>query len=92
MTVSVDIEAGQRQDVLIVPADALHDAGTAHPWVLAVRGGRTVRQSVTLGMRGDAAVEVLTGVSVGDALIPATNGAVAAGERVRAVPIRHPGA
>ncbi len=90
MTVSVDIAVGQRKDVLIVPADALHDAGTAHPWVLVVRGGRTVRQSVTLGMRGDAAVEVLTGVSAGDALVPTTNGAVAAGQRARAVPIRRP--
>ena len=86
MTVSVDIEVGVRRNVLIAPADAVHDAGTAHPWVLAVRDGRTVRQPVTLGMRGDAAIEIVAGVSAGDALVPVTNGMVVAGQRARPVP------
>ena len=88
MTVSVDIEVGVRRNVLIAPADALREAGSARPWVLAVRNGRALRQPVTLGMRGDAAVEILTGVSAGDALIPVTNGIVTAGQRVRAVPLK----
>ena len=88
MTVSVDIEVGRRNDVLIAPTDAVHDAGTAHPWVLAVRGGRTVKQPVKLGMRGDAALEVVSGVSVGESLVPATNGVVTVGQRVRTAPIR----
>ena len=88
MTVSVDIEVGERRNVLIAPADAVHDAGTAHPWVLVVRDGRAVRQPVALGMRGDAAIEIVNGVSAGDALVPVTNGIVTAGQRVRPVPIK----
>src|SRR5512135_205747 len=87
MTVSVDIEIGLRRNVLIAPADAVHDADTAHPWVLVVRAGRARRQPVPLGMRGDAAIEIATGVAAGDALVPVTNGVVVAGQRVRPVPI-----
>lgn len=84
MSVSVDIEVARRRDVLIVPANAVHDLASAQPWVLVVRNGRAVRQEVTLGMRGDAAVEVLRGVAAGEALVPATNGMIAPGRRVRA--------
>ena len=87
MTVSVDIEVGMRRNVLVAPADAVRDAGSAGPWVLAVRNGRAIRQPVTLGMRGDDAIEILTGVSAGDKLVPVTNGIVTAGQRVRAVPL-----
>ncbi len=85
MTVSVDIEVGRRSDVLVVSSEALHEAGTGHPWVLMVRGGRARRQPVTVGMRGDTSVEIVAGVSPGDLLIPVTNGAIRAGQRVRAV-------
>ena len=85
MTVSVDIEVARRQDVLVAPANAVHDPASAHPWVLVVRDGRAVRQAVTVGMRGDAAVEILGGVAAGDALVPVTNASVAPGQRVRAV-------
>ena len=44
MTVSVDIEIERRAGVLTLPADAVHDATSAAPWVLAVDNGRTVRR------------------------------------------------
>jgi HlyD family secretion protein len=91
MTVSVDIAVARRNGVLIAPADAVHDAATAHPWVLAVRDGRAVKQPVKVGMRGDAAIELTSGVSVGESLVPATNAVVAAGQRVRTAPIRNRG-
>jgi HlyD family secretion protein len=87
MSVSVDIEVGRRDGVLAVPANAVHDAGTAHPWVLAVREGKAVRQPVVLGMRGDTAIEIREGVAEHEALVPATNALVAAGDRVRATPM-----
>lgn len=85
MTVSVDIEVARRHDVLIAPTDALRDATTPHPWVLAVRGGRAQKQDVTLGMRGDAAVEITAGLAAGDAVVPATNTRVTSGQHVRPV-------
>lgn len=83
MSVSVDIEVGHRKNVLIVPADAIHDIGTARPWAMVVRNGRVVRQPVRLGMRGDKAVEVTEGMAAGEAVVPATNGMVRPGQRVR---------
>jgi HlyD family secretion protein len=85
MSVSVDIEVGRHNDVLWVPMEAVHEAGTPHPWVLTVRGGRTTKQPVKLGMRGDAAVEILSGLATGEAVVPATNLVVTAGQRVRTI-------
>ena len=84
MTVSVDIEVAHRSDAVSVPADAVHDATGAQPWVLALNGRRAVRRPVKLGLRGDSRIEILSGVVPGDRLIPAANALVKAGQRVRA--------
>jgi HlyD family secretion protein len=86
MTVSVDIEVARRNGTVVVPADAVHDAGGAQPWVLAVNGWRAQRRPVKLGLKGDGRVEVLEGVSPGDRLISAAQPMVKSGQRVRAVP------
>jgi HlyD family secretion protein len=85
MTASVDIEVARRADTVIAPTETVRDATGREPWVLAIRGWRAVRQPVKLGLRGDNRIEVLEGVEPGDALIPATNGLVKAGQRVRGV-------
>ena len=83
MTASVDIEVGRRADTVMVPTETVRDATGREPWVLVIRGWRAVRQPVKLGLRGDNRIEVLEGVEPGDELIPATNGVVKAGQRVR---------
>ncbi len=85
MTVSVDIEVARRKDTVIVPTDAVRDASGPNPWVLALNGRRTVRRPVKLGLRGDGRLEVLSGVTPGDELVPAGNALVKPGQRVRAV-------
>jgi HlyD family secretion protein len=85
MTASVDIDVAHRADTVIVPTETVRDATGREPWVLAIRGWRAVRQPVKLGLRGDNRIEVLEGVEPGDDLIPATNGLVKAGQRVRGV-------
>lgn len=82
MTVSIDIEAARREQTLMIPAAAVRETGGAQPWVMVVRDGRTERQSVRLGIRGAGRVEVLEGVAVGEALVPAAVD-VAAGQAVR---------
>jgi HlyD family secretion protein len=86
MTVSVDIEIERRVGALALPAKAVHDATGAAPWVLLAKDGRAVRQPVTLGLRGEGAVEIRAGLEAGDLVIPAGNSGVTPGERVRAVP------
>jgi HlyD family secretion protein len=85
MTVSVDIEIDRRALSLALPADAVHEAGNAAPWVLAVENGRTVRKPVKLGLRGERVVEVLDGLAEGSLVIPVENGRIRAGQSVRAV-------
>jgi HlyD family secretion protein len=83
MTVSVDIATAQRNDVVIVPARAVHDATTS-PFVLKATSGRAVVQKVKLGLRGVGYFEVVEGVEPGDLVIP-LNAGVKSGQRVRAV-------
>jgi HlyD family secretion protein len=85
MTVSADIETGRHVQTLALAADAVHDAAGAAPWVLAVRNGRTVRQRVNLGLRGDAVVEILDGLAEGELAVRAGNATIRAAQPVRPV-------
>jgi HlyD family secretion protein len=82
MTVSVNVEVGRRPDALVVPSEAVRDAAT-DPWVLRVVDGRAERRAVRLGLRGDGVLEVVEGLSPGDAVVPPAAGAVETGARVR---------
>lgn len=84
MTVSVDIEVARRSQTVVAPAEAVRDATTTRPWVLALRDGRAVRVPVKIGLHGDGRLEVLEGLAPGDALIPASYGMISVGQRVRA--------
>ncbi|KPG01230.1 permease [Rhodopseudomonas sp. AAP120] len=83
MTVSVDIATARRDDVVIVPARAVHDVATA-PYVLVAASGRAVVRKIRLGLRGVGFYEVLDGLAPGDRVVPLTSG-VKAGQRIRAV-------
>ena len=84
MTVSVDIEVARRASALVIPTDAVHDLNGSAPWVLALRDGHAVRQTIRLGLVGDGRLEVLAGLADGDAVIPLANLNIAAGQRLRA--------
>ena len=85
MTVSVDIEVDRHADALALPANAVHDAAGADPWVLQVKDGRAIRRPVKVGLRGEGSVEIRGGLEAGDLVIPADNTSVKPGRRVRAV-------
>ncbi|OYU00561.1 MAG: efflux transporter periplasmic adaptor subunit [Burkholderiales bacterium PBB1] len=88
MTVSVDIEVARRQRAVLVPSEALHEADTAHPWVLKVVDGRLRQQAVRLGLRSSGLAEVLDGLLAGDRVTPAAGAAATQwtdGTRVRPV-------
>ena len=82
MTVSVDIEIDKRAAVLQVPLSAVHSIEHA-PWVLLVRDGQAVKTPVTLGLRGLGVVQVLTGLTSGDLLVPGLVSTVQDGDRMR---------
>ena len=69
MTVSVNIEAGRRDDARVLPMDAVRGLGTDAPWVALVRDGRVGRSPVDVGLVGGGWVEILSGVSASDVVI-----------------------
>ena len=85
MTVSVDIEVARSPGALALPAEAVREATGAAPWVLRIEHGRAVRRNVELGLRGTGWVEIRSGLSPGDRVVPAS-AAVRPGSRLRAVP------
>ena len=84
MTVSIDIETARRTATVVVPTSTLEDAATDLPWVLVVRDQRAVKQFVTLGLRGDTRVELLSGIAAGEGVVPVSKTGVKAGQRVLA--------
>jgi HlyD family secretion protein len=83
MTVSVDVEVGKSDNALILPGRAVHDAISTAPWVMGIRKGRAVKIPVTLGLLGNTATEIKTGLLEGDVAIPVAS-TVVVGQRVRA--------
>ena len=84
MTVSIDIETARRTAAVVLATSTLEDAASDKPWVLVVRDQRAVKQFVTLGLRGDTKVEVLSGIAAGEGVVPVSKTGVKAGQRVRA--------
>ena len=83
MTASIDIQIARRNATLIVPASALRDFDNGKPWVMVVRDGYARKQAVKPGMTGTGQIEIRDGLAVGERLIPASNVAIKAGQRVR---------
>jgi HlyD family secretion protein len=84
MTVSVELEAGRRQEALALPADCVRDVTGQAPWVLVLADGVVERRSIRIGLRGDTFVEVVSGVREGELVVPASVGNPAPGTRLRA--------
>lgn len=84
MTVSINVEVARRDSALVLPGELVRDPDGS-PWVLVVRSGRAERQPVTLGLRGEGMMEIVSGLIEGDAAVSPTTNRIQAGKRVRAV-------
>jgi HlyD family secretion protein len=85
MTVSVDLAVARKPQVLALQVGRVNQISVASPWVWLVQAGHVVRRPVRLGLRGGAWVEVLEGLSEGDAVITSPT-ALREGQRVRVQP------
>ena len=83
MTVSADLEVGRADDALVLPAVSVREARSGRPWALVIENGRAVRRQLRLGVLGERWIQILDGVELGEAAIPAF-AEVEAGARVRA--------
>ena len=69
MTVSVNIETDQRAHARVIPNDALSNVQGNKAIVLLLRDGKIHRQTVTLGLRGLAMSEVVSGLQDGEQVL-----------------------
>jgi HlyD family secretion protein len=83
MTVSVDIEVARRNNAVLIPSDAVHDASSQSPWVLLYDNGRAKKTPLKLGLRANGYSEVLEGFGKDQLLIASSNTTIANGDRVR---------
>lgn len=83
MTVSVEIEVARHKDTLSLNVEAVRDIATS-PWVMVIKDGKTERRPITIGARGDKSVEVVSGLSESDLVLPATGLVLEEGKRARA--------
>jgi HlyD family secretion protein len=67
MTLSVEFLVGRKESALIIPASAVRDVA-GQPWVLVV-DGRARQIPVELGIRGEAIVEVVSGLEEGNVVM-----------------------
>lgn len=83
MTVSIDLTVAAKSKVLTVPSNAVQAASTATPWVQLAVDGRVVRRNVQLGIRGEGALEIVSGIAEGNEVIVPDGRKLAEGARVR---------
>ena len=69
MTVSVNIETDNRAHARVIPNDALGNVQGNKAIVLLLRDGKIHRQTVTLGLRGLAMSEVVSGLQDGEQVL-----------------------
>ncbi|MGB5265251.1 MAG: HlyD family efflux transporter periplasmic adaptor subunit, partial [Polyangiales bacterium] len=70
MTVTVEIEVGRVESALLVPSWLIRDFGSESPWLMVAEDGEARRRDVKLGLEGDDLVEVVSGLSEEDAVLP----------------------
>ena len=83
MTTSVEIEVARKVDALTLPRAVVRDLATEAPWVMLIVDDHATKQPVTLGLRGDEALEVTAGIAAAAQVIRPSPGLPAIGARVR---------
>ena len=82
MTVSIELAGPLLKQALLLPADAIRQLQSDAPYVVANRAGEATRVTVRTGLQMQGRVQILQGVTPGDAVILTRE--VEAGARVRA--------
>ncbi len=55
--------------VLTVPTSTVHGGGSSRPYVLVIRGGRSVEQAVTIGATDATLAQVSSGLTLGETVV-----------------------
>jgi membrane fusion protein (multidrug efflux system) len=80
MTARVKINLGEKDDVIVIPKDALLDS-----YLFVVHDSTAERQDVVVGLIGDQYVEILEGVSEAERVVTVGQERLAGGEKVNPI-------
>ena len=83
MTVSVDIKVDERTQAMQIPMTTVHSEIKAETWVLRVINKRAIKTPVVLGLQNHRMAQVLSGLQVGDALVPISEASLRDGSHLR---------
>ena len=83
MTVSVDLTVARKAGAVTLTADAVRGATSETPHVLVVEEGRIAEKPVTLGIRGEGTIEIVSGLAEGAEVVVPDGTVLHAGQRVR---------
>jgi multidrug efflux pump subunit AcrA (membrane-fusion protein) len=72
MTASVNVVLDKRDDVITLPTSAVSTTGTTETVTVKPKNGSETTRSITIGLRGDNAVEITDGLGVGDQVVITT--------------------
>jgi membrane fusion protein (multidrug efflux system) len=81
MTARITLSLGSRENVLIIPRDALLDS-----YLFVVRDSTSERRDVTVGLVGDKFVEILDGIAQGEQVVVVGQQRLAGGEKINPIP------
>jgi HlyD family secretion protein len=83
MTVSVNIDGGTRDNVLMIPLNAVRDGSSMTPYVFVLSNDLVERRLIQVGLRAGEKVEVTGGLQNGESVVTATVKPLAQGQKVR---------
>ncbi len=72
MSASIEIVTNSAEGALILPIEAVQSAATEHPFVLTLDHSKVTKRDITLGLRGDAVIEITNGLSEDDLVLMPT--------------------
>lgn len=83
--VEAGIETARKDGVLLLPREAVQSTGNGSYEVMKVEAGKIKHNSIKLGLKNEAQVEVLSGLQKGDTVVRNASTDIKEGSRVKAV-------
>ena len=82
MTASVNVVLQKVDDAITLPTSAVSTTGTSETVTVKAKGGPETSRVITVGLRGDNAVQITSGLSVGDQVVETSTASTAGGGSV----------
>jgi HlyD family secretion protein len=83
MTVSIEMIAARLRDTIALETTDVNEPDTSAPWVWKLEDKVVKKQLIKLGLAGDTAVAVVSGLSLGDQIVKGAAMTLEEGQRVR---------